>query len=100
MDCIIAHLSEVILRHYDEILNRQITADLVELVRRRYPAAVEGVVPQQVSLGVLQRILAGLVTSGVPVNRLDYIIGYLEEHPQTADTDQNTVIETLRHQLS
>lgn len=79
LDCILARMSEIILQYYDRILNRQLTADLVDIVRRRYPAAVAGVVPEQVSLGRLQRVIGGLVTAGVPVNRLDYIIGYLED---------------------
>ncbi|MCI9074018.1 MAG: helix-turn-helix domain-containing protein [Lachnospiraceae bacterium] len=81
MECIVRLLSEIILQHYDQILNRQLTADMVDMTHRRYPAAVEGVVPQQVSLALLQQVLAGLVAARVPINRLDYIIGYLEEHP-------------------
>lgn len=98
-DCIVAHLSEVILQNYDRILNRQLTADLVDMVRRRYPAAVNGVVPERVSLGRLQRVLAGLVTARVPINRLDYIIGYLEEHPETGDDAGNNVIAVLTGEL-
>lgn len=97
-DCIVAHLEEVILQNYDRILNRQLTADMVDMVRRRYPAVVNGVVPEQVSLGRLQRVLAKLVTDGVPINRLDYIIGYLEEHPETENSDEN-VIAALAKEL-
>ncbi|MDE7222760.1 MAG: FHIPEP family type III secretion protein [Acetatifactor sp.] len=99
MDSIIAHLAEVILHHYDQILNRQLTADLVDIVRRRYPAAVDGVVPQKVSLGLLQHVLAGLVISGTPINRLDYIIGYLEEHPVSGAGEIETAIATLSDKL-
>lgn len=99
MDCIVTHMAEVILQHYDRILNRQLTADLVDMVRRRYPAAVEGVVPEQVPLARLQRVLAGLVTAGVPVNRLDYIIGYLEEHPRTEDGSEDSAIAALTEEL-
>lgn len=97
-NCITAHLEEMILQHYDRILNRQLTADMVNMVRKRYPAAVEGVVPEQVSLARLQRVLAKLVTSGVPVNRLDYIIGYLEEHPEPEHSFES-VIAALSQEL-
>lgn len=99
MDCIITHLAEVILCHYDQILNRQLTADLVDMVRRRYPAAVEGVVPQKVSLGLLQHVLAGLVTSRTPINRLDYIIGYLEEHPVSGTEEIEAAVSALAREL-
>ncbi len=99
MDCIVTHLADVILQYYDRILNRQITADLVDIVRRRYPAAVEGVVPQQVSLGQLQHVLARLVTARVPVNRLDYIIGYLEEHSVETEEKFKAAITALTQEL-
>ncbi len=100
MDCIVTHLAEVILQYYDRILNRQLTADLVDIVRRRYPAAVDGVVPQLVSLGQLQHILARLVTARVPVNRLDYIIGYLEEHPLACKEETEAAIAALTQELT
>lgn len=99
MDCIITHLAEVILCHYDQILNRQLTADLVDMVRRRYPAAVNGVVPERVPLGLLQHVLAGLVTSRTPINRLDYIIGYLEEHPVSGAEEIDAAVLALAREL-
>lgn len=99
MDCVVTHLAEVILQHYDRILNRQLTADLVDIVYRRYPAAVDGVVPQRVSLAQLQRVLAGLVTARVPINRLDYIIGYLEEHPIDEKEETERAIAALSQEL-
>lgn len=99
MDCIIIHLAEVILCHYDQILNRQLTADLVDMVRRRYPAAVNGVVPERVPLGLLQHVLAGLVTSRTPINRLDYIIGYLEEHPISGAEEIEATVSALAREL-
>jgi len=99
MNFIVTHLAEVVLQYYDQILNRQLTADLVDIVRRRYPAAVDGVVPQKVTLGRLQHVLAGLVTAKVPVNRLDYIIGYLEEHPITEKEETETVLAALTREL-
>lgn len=99
MDCVIVHLAEIILQNYDQILNRQLTADLVELVRRRYPAVVEGVVPQKVSLILLQHVLAGLVASRTPINRLDFIISYLEEHPVSGAEGIETAVTALAREL-
>ncbi len=99
MDCIVTHLAEVILCHYDQILNRQLTADLVDMVRRRYPAAVNGVVPERVPLSLLQHVLAGLVTSRTPINQLDYIIGYLEEHPVSGPEGIEAAVAALSREL-
>ncbi len=99
MDYIVTHLAEVILQFYDRILNRQFTADLVDIMRRRYPAVVDGVMPQHVSLAHLQKVLAGLVTARVPVNRLDYIIEYLEEHPIDEQRETEKAIAALTKEL-
>lgn len=99
MDCIVTHLAEVILCHYDQILNRQLTADLVDMVRRRYPAAVNGVVPERVPLSLLQHVLAELVTSRTPINQLDYIIGYLEEHPVSGPEGIEAAVSALSREL-
>lgn len=99
MDCMIAHLSEIIVHYYDRILNRQLTADLLDMVRRRYPAAVDGVVPQKISLSLLQHVLGRLVVAGTPINRLDYIISYLEDHPVLGPDDTETVISALSKEL-
>lgn len=81
MDIVIAHFEKIILENYAKILNRQMVAELVERVHSRFPAVTEGVVPERVSLAGLQRVIADLIGERIPVNRLDYIISFLEEHP-------------------
>lgn len=86
MDIVIAHFEKVILENYAKILNRQLAAEMAERVHSRFPAVTEGVVPERVSLARLQRVIAALVGERIPVNRLDYIISFLEEHPdETAE---------------
>lgn len=95
MEILIVHLEKVILENYGKLLNRQITSQMVEYVRRRYPAVVEGVVPERVSLARIQKIVAALIDKRVPVNRLDYIISFLEENPE--DTEEN--LAALKEEL-
>ncbi len=68
---------------------------MVEYVRRRYPAVVEGVVPERVSLARIQKTVAALIAGRVPVNQLDYIISFLEENPE--DTGEN--LAALKEEL-
>ncbi len=82
MDIIIVHLEKLILENYDKILNRQIVADMVSRARSWCPAAVDGVVPEKVSFARLQNVITRLVKEKLPVNRMDYLIGFLEEHPE------------------
>ena len=95
MEILVRHLERIILENYGRIINRQIIAQMVEHVHRRYPAVTEGVVPERVSLARIQKTVAALVTGKVPVNRLDYIISFLEEH--TSDTPE--VLEELKAEL-
>ncbi len=95
MEMITVHLEKVILENYGKILNRQLVAQMVEIVQKRYPAVVEGVVPERVSLARIQKTVAALVAGRVPVNRIDYIISFLEEH--TVDTKED--FEALKAEL-
>ncbi len=82
MELMVGQLDKVILQNYDKIINRQTVSILVDIVRRRYPAVVAGVVPEKVSLSRLQRVIGELVVQGCPVNRLDYIIEFLEDYAE------------------
>lgn len=93
MELVLAQLQKVILDNYDAILNRQIVSQLTEVVRKRFPATVAGVVPEKVGLSRLQRVIGGLVVQGCPVNRLNYIIEFLEDHPEE---DPDRQIEELK----
>lgn len=90
---ICTHLQACILRNYNKIINRQIVSDMVDLVRSKYPAAVNGVVPELVSLPLLQKVIKKLLDRHVSVNNLFRIIEILEENiPITQDIDQLTDI--------
>ena len=82
MEIVTAHLEKIILENYGKILNRQIISQMVEQVSKRYPAVTQGVVPERVSLARIQKTVAALVAEKIPVNRLEYIISFLEEHPE------------------
>lgn len=82
MELMVGQLDKVIVQNYDKIINRQTVSFLVDIVRKRYPAVVEGIVPEKVSLSRLQKVIGGLVVQGCPVHRLDFIIEFLEDHAE------------------
>lgn len=96
MEIVICRLEKVIIENYDSIINRQTVAEMVKIVQKRYPAVTEGVVPERVSYSLLQKIIAALVMDGYSVNRLDYIIEYLEE---AEERNPESLIETLKQKL-
>jgi len=70
---IVTHLSEVIKRHAHEILTRADVKQLVEGLSKKYPVVKE-IVPEQVSYGVLTKVLQNLLREGIPVRDLISII--------------------------
>ncbi len=96
MELMVGQLDKVIVENYDKIINRQTVSFLVDIVRKRFPAVVSGVVPEKVSLSRLQRVIGGLVAQGCPVNRLDLIIEFLEDY---REEDAGWQIERLKELL-
>ncbi len=86
------HLQHCILEYYEKIMNRQIVSDMVELVQKRYPAVVDGVVPEKVGLALLQNVMIGLLKRHIALNPLDKLIELLEEAIETTK-DTETLIK-------
>jgi flagellar biosynthesis protein FlhA len=81
------HLKEICLRNYKKIINRQMVRTLIDNVREQYPAVVEGVIPDKITLGCLQVILSTIVERGGSIRNLIKIIEILEPE---VDTSKNT----------
>lgn len=84
---IMDHLKEVCLRNYSKIINRQMVRTMIDNVREQYPAVVEGVIPEKITLSCLQMILSTAVERGGSIRNLIKIIEILELE---ADTPKNT----------
>ncbi|MCD6308856.1 MAG: flagellar biosynthesis protein FlhA [Candidatus Latescibacteria bacterium] len=77
------HLSEVIKNQAHEILTRQDVQTLVDNAKRDYPVLVEDLIPQTVSLGLLQKVLKHLLRERVPVRDLIAILEAIGDYVQT-----------------
>jgi len=77
---LITHLSETISRHAHEFLTREDVQQLVERLRKSQPSLVGEVVPEVVSIGLLQRVLQNLLKENVPIRDLPLILESLGEH--------------------
>ncbi len=71
---IATHLTETIRGHAAELLTRQETRKLLDGLKETNAAAVEEVVPDQLSLGEVQRVLQALLREGVPIRDLGAIL--------------------------
>jgi flagellar biosynthesis component FlhA len=80
------HLEIVTLENYDRILNRQMVQTLVDNVAEKYPAAVKGVIPEKISLSLLQEIMSGLAARKKPIRNLVKILEVLEDVIEHTDS--------------
>ncbi len=95
----ITHISETIKKNLHEILGRAEVLELVENLSKRYPKAVQGLVPDVVPVSVLHRVLQNLLREGIPINDLLTILESLADYiDQTRDPDLLT--EYVRQRLA
>jgi flagellar biosynthesis protein FlhA len=80
------HLNHVIMSHAAELLGRQETQALLDHLAKESPKLVEDLVPKQLSLSTLQRVLQNLLEEGVNIRDMRSIIETLAEHaPRSQD---------------
>ncbi len=93
------HLTEVVRNHSPELLSRQMVQEILNQIRKKSPASVEGVVPEMISLGELQAILRNLLRERVPVRDL---VGILEVIANNAAVtrDPNILAEAVRQTMA
>jgi flagellar biosynthesis protein FlhA len=74
------HLNHLILSHAAELLGRQEVQQLLDHVAKDAPKLVDDLVPKQISLSTMQRVLQNLLEEGVPIRDMRTIIETLAEH--------------------
>jgi flagellar biosynthesis protein FlhA len=68
------HLSETVRNFLPELLDRQLTKELIDRVAKTSPKLVEDLVPKQLSVGEIQRVLRQLLRERVPIKDLTSIL--------------------------
>lgn len=93
------HLTEMIKSHAAEILGRQEVQTLIDTIKNSYPAVVEELIPNILSIGELQKVLAGLLRERISIRDMVTILETLADYaPLTKDTEILT--EYVRHALA
>jgi len=93
------HLTEVLRKHASELLGRQEVQNLLDNLSKMYPKAVEELVPNLLSLGVVQKVLQNLLEERISIRDLLTIVETLADcAPLTKDSDLLT--EYVRNKMS
>ncbi len=88
---LITHLSETLSKHAYEMLSREDVQQLTDRLRQNHPSLVGEVVGEQVSVGLLQRILQNLLKEGISIRDLQLI---LEAVGENASRTRNPILLT------
>ncbi|MCD4823768.1 MAG: flagellar biosynthesis protein FlhA [Phycisphaerae bacterium] len=76
----VTHLSEILRKYSYELLSRDDVQLLIDRLREKQPALVNGVVGETVSMGLLHRVLQNLLQDNIPICDLAKILEALGEH--------------------
>ena len=83
---LVTHLSEIVRRRCHEILTRQDVQALLDNLKQTNPAVVNELIPAQLSIGQIQRILQNLLAEGISIRNL---AGILEKVGDYAASTKN-----------
>ena len=89
-------LKQAIIENYGTILNRDLVKVMTENLKLRYPALIEGVVPEKISYGLLQEVLKIFLSRG---NYPMYLPKVIESLETALYRNPNASIETLAEQV-
>jgi flagellar biosynthesis protein FlhA len=95
---LVTHLSEVLRNALPEILSRDDVKELLENTKKVAPAVVEELVPQKLSYGEVQQVLASLLRDGVPVRNMPAILEALADGAART-RDPEALCELVRGRL-
>ncbi len=77
---LVTHLSETVKRHCHEILTRQDVQVLLDNLKTTHPAVVNELIPAQLTVGHVQRILQNLLAEGISIRNLAGILEKVSDY--------------------
>jgi flagellar biosynthesis protein FlhA len=92
------HITECIRKHACELIGRQEAQSLVEIVQKSHPKVVDDLIPKELSLGVVVKVLQNLLKENVPIRDLVTILEALGD-AATVSKDSDHLTESVRATL-
>jgi flagellar biosynthesis protein FlhA len=96
---IVTHLSETVRKYADELLTRDATQHLIDQLKEIAPTVVNELVPNLMSLSLLQQVLQRLLREQIPIRQLDKILETLGDNI-TRTKDPILLVEEVRRKLA
>jgi flagellar biosynthesis protein FlhA len=92
------HLQETLKRHFDKILSRQAVKQLLENLKEDYPAVIEDINSDTLSLGTIQKVLQNLLKELIPIKDLVQILEALIDYSKVTK-NVDVLTEYVRHSI-
>jgi flagellar biosynthesis protein FlhA len=96
---LVTHLTEALKKIAGELLSRDDVKSLLDNLKKTSPAVIDELIPGQLSVGQVQRILSQLLKEGVPIRNLQTILEALAD--SCVDTkDPAKLVEQVRSRIA
>lgn len=95
---IATHLTEVIRNHIDELLTRQDVSNLINNIKENNAALIDELIPKQLGIGEIQKVLQNLLKEGISIRDLLTICETLADYAATT-RDPDILTEYARQSL-
>ncbi len=92
------HLQETLKKNFDKILTRQAVKQLMENLKKEYPAVIEDINTETLTLGTIQKVLQNLLRELIPVKDLVQILEALIDYSKVTK-NIDVLTEYVRHSL-
>lgn len=92
------HLQEMLKKNFDKILSRQEVKQLLENLKKDYPAVVEDVNADVLNLGMIQKVLQNLLKEKIPIKDFVRILESLIDYSKTTK-NVDVLTEYVRHTI-
>ena len=92
------HLQETLKRNFDKVLTRQAVKQLIENLKKDYPAVIEDINPEILPLGTIQKVLQNLLREFIPIKDLVQILESLVDYSKVTK-NVDVLTEYSRHAI-
>lgn len=92
------HLTELLRKHAADLVSRQDVKRLIDELKDDHQALIDDLIPDQLTLGELHRVLQGLLREGVPIRNLVLILETLSDGARLT-RDPGELVELVRQGL-
>jgi flagellar biosynthesis protein FlhA len=96
---LVTHITEILKKISSELLSRDDVKALVENLKKASPAVVDELIPNQMTIGQVQQVLAALLKEQVPIRDLQSILEALADSCQDTK-DPRILTEKVRARIA